>query len=110
MAICWTAREDYAEGGFEMLSKRDPSGLRVARKALLWTLVLIAVSFLPLASEGLGWLFLGATILLNAFILRPAVAFWRSVERNVAGRKLFISTIAYLPAYLMVLVIDRFVV
>ena len=108
MAICWTARADYNDGGFEMLSKRDPSGLRVARKALVWTFLLIVVSFLPAGSHGLGWLFLGATILLNAFLLRPAIAFWRAVERDVPGRKLFFATIAYLPAYLMVLVVDRF--
>lgn len=108
MAICWTARDDYKDGGFEMLSKRDPSGLRVARKALIWTVLLIVVSFLPAGSHGLGWLFLSATILLNAYLLRPAIAFWRASERDPAGRKLFFATIAYLPAYLMVLVVDRF--
>lgn len=107
MAICWTAREDYAEGGFEMLSKRDPSGLRVARKALVWTVLLIAVSFLPAGSHGLGWLFLVSTTLLGGYLLWRAIGFWRETSRDAAGRKLFFATIAYLPAYLMVLVVDR---
>jgi len=112
MAICWTARKDYAAGGFEMLSKRDPSGRRVARKAFLWSLLLVAVSFLPWAvgASGLGVLFLGTTALLGAFLLRPAWAFWRASEKDPAGRRLFFATIAYLPAYLMVLVVDRFVI
>jgi heme o synthase len=110
MAICWTARKDYAEGGFEMLSKRDPSGRRVARKAFIWTVLLVLLSFLPLGAEGLGWLFAVGSALLGLYLLRPAWDFWRATERDPAGRRLFFATIAYLPAYLMVLVVDRFLV
>lgn len=110
MAICWTSRHDYEQGGFEMLSKRDPSGRKVALKALLWTGLLVVVSFLPYGASGLGWIFLTATFLLGAYFLRAAVAFYRSEERDVSGRRLFFASIAYLPAYLMVLVVDRFLV
>lgn len=110
MAICWTSRDDYARAGFEMLSKRDPDGRRVARKAFLWTLLLIVISFMPIYAGGLGVVFLVATILLNAYLLRGAWKFWRSDQPDAHGRQLFFATIVYLPAYLMVLVLDRYVV
>lgn len=109
MAICWTSRADYARAGFEMLSKRDPDGRRVARKAFLWSIVLAVVSLLPIRAAGTGPLFLVVTLALNAYLLLPAWRFWRGPERDAAGRQLFFATILYLPAYLMVLVLDRFV-
>ncbi|MFP4283423.1 MAG: heme o synthase [Opitutales bacterium] len=108
MAICWVARVDYARGGFAMLSRHDPTGQRVARKAFVWTLLMVAISFLPLGASGLGPLFVVATAALGAWVLRAAWTFWREAERDLAGRRLFLATIAYLPAYLMVLVVDRF--
>ena len=110
MAICWTSRRDYAAGGFEMLSKHDPDGKRVSRKALLWTVLLVGISFLPWGASGLGWLFLVTTAALGTWALSRAWAFWRGPDRDAAGRRLFFTTIAYLPLYLMVLVVDRFLV
>lgn len=110
MAICWTSRQDYEAGGFKMLSLVDPSGDRVARKALLWSLLMVVISFLPLGTPGLGWFFIVSTSLLGALALQPAFAFLSKNNRDRNGRRLFFATIIYLPAYLTVLVVDRFIV
>lgn len=110
MAICWTCRKDYEDAGFKMLSLVDPSGDRVARKALLWSVLMVAISFLPLGTPGLGWFFIAATSLLAVVALRPAFAFLSKSNRDINGRRLFFATIIYLPAYLTVLVVDRFIV
>ena len=47
MAISWMYREDYARGGFAMLSVRDDDGAAVARQAIYYTLALLAVSVAP---------------------------------------------------------------
>jgi protoheme IX farnesyltransferase len=109
MAICWFCRKDYAEAGFRMLSSVDPSGRRVARKAFIWTLGMIGIGFLPLLDPAVGWLFGIATTALAVFILRPAWAFLSEENRDTKARRLFFGTIIYLPAYLLVLVLDRFV-
>ena len=47
MAISWMYRDDYARGGFVMLSVRNGDGVAVAREAILYSLALLAVSVLP---------------------------------------------------------------
>jgi len=109
MAICWNCRNDYEAAGFKTWAQEDPTGTNVAWRALLWTVAMVVISFLPWGTSGLGWLFLVSTSLLGLFILRPAIAFVQPSKRREAGRKLFLATIAYLPLYLMVLVVDRFI-
>lgn len=109
MAICWFCRRDYAEAGFRMLSSVDPSGSRVARKAFIWSLLMVGVGFLPLLDPAVGWVFGLVATGLAWLVVRPAWAFFRSAERDAKARRLFFGTIIYLPAYLLVLVLDRFV-
>lgn len=110
MAICWTCREDYREAGFKMLSLVDPSGHRVAVKAFIWSVLMVVISFLPYGTDGLGWLFLVATSILAVVALQPAIAFLSRNNRDANARRVFFTSIIYLPAYLMVLVVDRFLI
>jgi protoheme IX farnesyltransferase len=108
MAISWMCREDYARGGFRMLSVKDPGGRRVAFKALAWTVVLIGVSLMPLREPTLGWPLLVVTLLLGYAHLAPAIRFLRSPGETAHARRLFMATLLFLPAYLGTLVVDRF--
>lgn len=108
MAISWMCRGDYERGGFMMLSVKDKSGVRVARRALIWTVVLIAVSLLPMREAGIGWL-LGCIALLLGYVhLAPAIRFLRNPGDGRHARRLFFMTLLYLPVYLGALVVDRF--
>lgn len=108
MAISWMCREDYERGGFMMLSVKDKSGVRVARRALIWTAVLIAVSLLPMREAGIGWLLGGIALLLGYVHLAPAIRFLRNPGDGRHARRLFFMTLLYLPVYLGALVVDRF--
>jgi protoheme IX farnesyltransferase len=43
-AIAWMFREDYRAAGFQMLSVVDPSGRRLFRQAIIFSVALLAVS------------------------------------------------------------------
>lgn len=108
MAISWMCREDYERGGFKMLSIADPSGRRVALKALAWTLLLIGLSLVPLREAQMGWLLLVVALVLGYAHLVPAIRFLRRPDDAGQARRLFFATLVYLPVYLSALVADRF--
>ncbi len=109
MAIAWMYRADYAAVGFPMLPVRDEAGGKVAIWSLLNTLALLVVSILP------WWLglatvpYLAASLLFGLYFLWKAIAFLQRDRREVAARKLFFTSIAYLPLQLGVLVADRMI-
>ena len=108
MAISWMCRSDYERGGFKMLSVSDQKGLHVAVKALVWTVLLIGLSLVPLREAQLGWPLLVVALVLGYAHLMPAIRFVRNPGQRMHARKLFIATLIYLPVYLGALVADRF--
>jgi len=109
MAVAWIYRRDYSAVHFPMLPVRDEAGGKVAAWSLVNTLALIAVSLLPVAL-GLASKAYGAAALLGgAWFLTRAVAFLRPERRDVAARKLFLTSIGYLPLVLGALVADRLI-
>lgn len=109
MAIARLFRDDYARGGFAMLSVQDTGGRWVAGKALCWTVVLAVLAILPIREAGLDWVLGGFAVLLSALMLVPAVRFWRRPKEEAAARALFRASLVFLPVYLAALVVDRFV-
>ena len=105
MAISWMYRDDYARGGFAMLSVRDEDGLRVAREAILYSLALLAVSVMPwfLGLAGVAYL-IGAT-LFSAIMVVLSVRFF--FDRGVKNaRSLFMVSNLYLLTVMLLLVVD----
>ena len=107
MAVAWTYRRDYSAVHFPMLPVRDESGRQVAAWSLVNTIALVVVSLLPvyrgLATKAYG----AAALLFGAWFLWRAIAFLRAEGREAAARKLFLTSIAYLPLLLGALVADR---
>ena len=110
MAISWMCKSDYQKGGFQMLSTSDASGRRVAMKALIWTVLLIGLSLLPLREPQMGWTLLTVALLLGYTHIVPAIKFLKNPEQPLHARKLFFATLVYLPVFLGALVVDRFFV
>ncbi len=110
MAVAWTYRRDYSAVHFPMLPVRDEAGGKVALWSLVNTVALLAVSLLPvalgLASKAYGL----AAAVCGAWFLWRAVVFLHPEGRDVAARKLFFASIAYLPLVLGALVADRLLV
>lgn len=109
MAVAWTYRRDYSAVNFPMLPVRDEAGGKVAAWSLVNTIAVVAVSLLPvalgLATKGYGAVAAAG----GAWFLWRAFVFLRPAGRDLAARKLFLASIAYLPVVLGALVVDRLV-
>jgi protoheme IX farnesyltransferase len=105
--VAWTYRRDYSAVHFPMLPVRDESGGRVALWALIATIALVAVSLLPTVLGLTTIAYAVAAAVCGAWFLWRAVAFLRPATRDTAARKLFLTSIAYLPLVLGALVADR---
>ena len=105
-AIAWTHRKDYAQGGFVMLSNADSSGRKVAIQAFVFCLALIISSLLPVLLGYASWIYGIIAIAVGIYMLRPSIMFLNACQRDTAARKLFFASIFYLPALLIPLVLD----
>jgi heme o synthase len=108
LAIAWLCREDYARGGFPMLTVSDPDGRRTARQAVLWGAALVPVSLLPSVLGLLGSLYFAGALLLGLVYLGFGIAFARS-RSTPSARRLMLASILYFPAVLLVMLLDRVV-
>ena len=105
MAISWMYRDDYARGGFAMLSVRDHDGAAVAREAILYSLALLAVSVMPwfLGLTGVAYL-IGAALFSSIMVVMSVRFFFdRGVKR---ARSLFMVSNLYLLTVMLLLVVD----
>jgi protoheme IX farnesyltransferase len=96
LALAWMYREDYARGGYKMISTVEPSGRLTTLLCILYSLALIpittALTFLGLA--GIPFAIIAALLGLMLVYLSLRFAKTRS---NQDARKLFLATILYLP-------------
>ena len=113
MAIAWNFREDYNKGGFKLQDLGNPNGYHLARKSLVYSLLLTGFVFSPYfidtSQPTPGLLYFISACILSAYLLLPSFRFLTSTDRNKSARKLFFVTIIYLPLLFAVLVIDRFI-
>jgi len=106
LAIGWMYREDYARGGFPMLTVTDSTGQSAGRQAVLYAAALLPVALVAGALSATGPLFLVGGLLLGGAFLFFAVSFART--RSLASaRWLFLASVLYLPAVLGLMVFDR---
>lgn len=106
LAIAWKLRDEYAQAGFVMLRREDTSGVSTALESLIFTVALVAISFIPFWSGLLNEAYLGPALLLDAAIFGCAFRFF--VERTLpAARMLFFASIIYLPLILGLMVITK---
>jgi heme o synthase len=106
MAIAWIYRDEYSKAGFRMLSGIDPDGRRSAASAIRNTIALILVSLVPFLQGVSGRIYLSTALILGGLFLVHAVRFAILLDIPSA-RRLFFSSILYLPVLLTFLVIDR---
>lgn len=107
-ALAWLYREDYVRGGFRMLSADDATGARTAWQAFLFALALLPVSVLPtwFGVSGTPYL-IGAVVLGVAYASLGAGLVLRRTNRR--AWQLFFGSVVYLPALLILMVVDKLV-
>jgi protoheme IX farnesyltransferase len=108
LAIAWLYRNDYARAGIPLLPVIQPDGRTTGAQSLLYSAALIPVSFLPTAVGIATVWYLAGAIVLGSVLLVLSLEF--SATRSIASaRRLFLSTIVYLPLLWIVLLTDHFV-
>jgi len=106
LAIAWIYKEDYARAGFAMLPVVDPDGTHTGRQAVSHTLGLLSVSLFPVVLGLAGKIYLLGAVVLGAVFLWSAVRFARQLS-VVQARRLFYTSIIYLPLLLGLMVFDK---
>lgn len=105
LAIAWMYREDYARGGYAMLTVTDPTGEVTATKILLWTAALLPVTFLATVVGLSGWLYLIGAAALGIYALVLGARFYRRRTREDA-RLIFMTSLVYLPCIFLLMLLD----
>ncbi|HQR47609.1 MAG TPA: heme o synthase, partial [Thermoanaerobaculia bacterium] len=105
-AIGWRHRADYGAAGVRILPTIDPTGRRTSRQAFGWCLALLPASLLPPALGMAGSVYAVGALALTLLFLAASFRFARETtdERALA---LFLASIGWLPAVLLLLVLDR---
>jgi protoheme IX farnesyltransferase len=106
LALAWMYREDYARAGMRMLSVDDQTGTSTFRQAALYAGALLPVSLAPTLFGTTGpWYFFGAMAISGWFLL---VSLRGVTARTLpAARRLFLTSVWYLPALLLLMVVDK---
>lgn len=106
LAISWLHKEDYKRAGFAMLSSVDPDGRRTGQRILVFTLILLGLSIVPVTSGLVGMLYLTGALLLGFVLLW--FGFEVALSRTTsAARRVLVASVAYLPLLMMLMVIDK---
>jgi protoheme IX farnesyltransferase len=106
LALAWIYREDYRRGGLAMLSVSDEDGRHTGRMVLLYATALLPVSLLPTLLGVTGGLYFFGALALGLGYAGASVAMTRAATTARAWR-LFLVSIAYLPALLTLMVVDK---
>lgn len=96
LALAWMYRDDYEQGGLQMLSVEDKEGGMVGRQAVLYAICLIPIGAAPLLAEGGS---VPGTILLiglSLVFIGYAARFAMHRDRKTAA-SLFGVSLLYLP-------------
>lgn len=106
MALAWMYRDDYTRGGFMMLPQLDPTGRITAQTMVLTSLILVPLTLLGTVYGIAGWWFAGASLVLGLWISIASLLFLQE-RSDQRARRVFLTSIIYLPLLLLVLVLDR---
>ncbi len=106
LAISWVYKEDYKRAGFAMLSSFDPDGRRTGRRILIFTVILLGLSVVPVTSGLTGMIYLVGALVLGSVLLW--FGFGAALARTkTAARHVLLTSVVYLPLLLMLMVIDK---
>jgi protoheme IX farnesyltransferase len=109
-AIGWLQDEEYKKAGFNMLpmGKKDKGAVR---QIILYTLLMIAVSIIPVLQRTGDFYILPATAVV-IFVLGLGMLYFAvkllNEPSNFVARKLMLASVLYITVVQIIYVIDRF--
>jgi protoheme IX farnesyltransferase len=99
-------QDDYAKAGLPMLPVTHGRAF-TQLYVLLYTIILILISLLPVAAAMFGLLYLIAAVVLGSIYLYYAIALWRTYTDDLA-RKAFRYSIWYLMLLFFAMLVDHY--
>jgi protoheme IX farnesyltransferase len=105
LSIAWIYREDYRRAGFRMITGRDVRGKMTGAHAFSYALVLVPAGLLPGAIGLAGPIYSAGAFLLGLYYLVDAGRFWLDAT-DLRARRLLYSSFLYLPAILILMLLN----
>jgi protoheme IX farnesyltransferase len=96
-------RDDYRQAGFPMLPVTEPDGKRAGRQSVLYAAALLPVSLAPTFAGVSGWPYFVMALPLGVLLLVLSMRF-AATRSDESARRLFFSSIIYLPLVLSAMV------
>ena len=106
LALAWLYREDYARGGFVMLPQFDASGRMTCRIVVLTSLMLLPLALTATLLGLAGWFYTAGAVVLGLWLLARCLIL-HARRTDASARRVFLGSIVYLAAVLLLLVADR---
>ncbi len=106
LALSWMYREDYAEGGFPMLSVTDPTGVLVARQTLIYIAALVPISLMLTALQETGLIYFAGVLVVSGIFLYHGIRFLKSASK-LHARKVLLSSYAFLLGVIVLVFADK---
>ncbi len=106
LALAWLYKEDYRLGGYRMLPIVDESGHITTKAMLFWTFALLPVGIIMQMVGESGWVMVAGSAILGLWFGRHVVIM-RNNRDEAHARKVFLTSLVYLPALLFILLADR---
>lgn len=105
-AIAWMYREDYSRAGIKMLPVVEPDGQSTARQIVIYSVLLIPVSLLPMWLGMAGSIYMVGSLALGLAFLYSGirVSFDRS---RLRARQVLLASVVYLPVLYGLMVLNR---
>lgn len=105
LALAWMLKDDYARAGIKMLSIGD-DGSMTFRQAVGYSAALLPVTLVPSVLGATGVVYFGGAAVLTLWLLWEAWMAGR-VRTSLRARRLFLASVAYLPALLVLMMADK---
>ncbi len=114
MAIAWLYREDYGRAGIRMLPVVQPDGWSTVFEALVYAVLMIPVSLLPVYLHVAGPIYGAIALLLGTVYLAYTIRFTKTpaaskrshTESKMYARDLLKVSVIYLPLLLTALMLN----
>lgn len=106
LALAWLYREDYERAGLRMLSVQDDHGTTTFQQAALYAVALLPVSLVPTLVGVTGPVYFFGAVALSGWFVWVALSAMRERSTQQA-RRLFLTSVWYLPALLGLMVVDK---
>ncbi len=104
-AIAWMYREDYSRAGIQMLPVVEPDGASTSRQILIYSILLVPISLLPVWMGMTGSLYTVGALAMGLLFLYSGIRV--SLDRTKArARKVLLASVIYLPVLYGLMIID----